>query len=257
MNFKTFYIGNGLIRYQEAEAAPNSVFDKFYLIENPGRRDIVAIPDGCVDLQFVMEEQGFRGYVCGSFLVGKKSLVGSYPVCFGLKLRPGIQFGFIRKKAPELVGARIPLDRFVPCASLERELSRLLDIREMAERVCEYFRDKEIVPVPLLASRTVEMILEETGDSRVSDLAGSLGYSQRYVNSVFKDSFGIPVKKYCDIIRIQNAIERLRSGNVMDVVADLGYYDQAHFIHDFKHHTSLTPKTFMEQVHRSGKRIIV
>ena len=257
MNFRTFYIGNGSISYQEIMAAPSSCFEKFYLIENPERRDIVAIPDGCVDIQFVWEDGGFRGYVCGSFLVGKKSLVGSYSRCFGLKMRPGIQFGFLKKNAAELVGERIPLSRFIDISQAERELKNAGDIREMAEIACHHFRNREIVPLPLLASKAAEMILEETGEPRVSDLAGTLGYSQRYVNSVFKYYFGVSVKKYSDIIRVQNAIEHLRSRTVMDVVNELGYYDQAHFIHDFKRHTSLTPKTFVDKVKKSGEYIIV
>lgn len=36
----------------------------------------------------------------------------------------------------------------------------------------------------------------------------------------------------------------------MDAVADLGYYDQAHFIHDFKQYTSLTPNHFIDEVCR-------
>ncbi len=257
MNFKTFYIGNGPIRYQEMMADPGSAFDKFYLIDNPERRDIVAIPDGCVDIQFVWEDGGFRGYVCGSFLVGKKSVVGSYPRCFGLKMRPGMQFGFLKKNAAELVGARIPLSRFLDISLLEKELLTAESIPEMAAMVCCFFRNKEIVPIPLLASQTARIILEDTGEPRISDLADSLGYSQRYVNSVFKYYFGVPLKKYYNIIRIQTAIEHLRSQNVMDVVTELGYYDQAHFIHDFKHHTSLTPKTFIDQVHKSGEKVIV
>lgn len=70
MNFKTFYINRHQISYQEI-LLDDPVFEKFYLLENPTRADIIAIPDGCVDLQFTWETDVCRGYVCGSFLQGK------------------------------------------------------------------------------------------------------------------------------------------------------------------------------------------
>lgn len=43
----------------------------------------------------------------------------------------------------------------------------------------------------------------------------------------------------------------------MDAVADLGYYDQAHFIHDFKQYTSLTPNQFIDEICRKKQRLAV
>ncbi len=65
------------------------------------------------------------------------------------------------------------------------------------------------------------------------------------------------MKKYSDIIRAQTAITYLNSTNLMDVIIDLGYYDQAHFIRDFKQYTSLTPKSFVDQVCKTKAGMIV
>ena len=37
----------------------------------------------------------------------------------------------------------------------------------------------------------------------------------------------------------------------------LGYYDQAHFIHEFKNYTSLTPNSFQSQLHAPNRTVIV
>lgn len=64
-------------------------------------------------------------------------------------------------------------------------------------------------------------------------------------------------QKYSDIIRAQTAITYLESTDIMDVIVDLGYYDQPHFIHDFKQYTSMTPSSFLNQVCRSKVGLVV
>ena len=54
MNFKTFCLNNHHVLYEEMPSR-DPLFEKFYLIENPMRDPIVAIPDGCIDLQFTWE----------------------------------------------------------------------------------------------------------------------------------------------------------------------------------------------------------
>lgn len=256
MNFKTFYINNHRIKYQEM-LSEDPVFEKFYLIENPYQDDIVAIPDGCVDFQFTWENGRCRGYVCGSFLQGKRSLISTYRRCFGMKMQPGIQFKFLQKDITELVGSRVPLSEFLEVSSFEQRLGELDCFSEMIGAARRFFSGQKIAPVHTIASNTAKLIVSAPGSQRVSEMVESLGYSQRYVNNIFKHYFGVSVKKYSDIIRAQAAINYLESTDVMDVIIDLGYYDQAHFIRDFKQYTSLTPKSFVEQVRRTKEGIIV
>lgn len=258
MNFKTFYINNQRIKYQEM-LSQDPVFEKFYLIENPHQDDIIAIPDGCVDLQFTWDDEtgGCRGYVCGSFLQGKRSGVSTYRRCFGMKLQPGVLFAFLKKDVTELVGRRIPLSEFLEIAPFERELSQLVCFSRMIETATRFVHDQKVTAAHCIASSTAKLIVSTPGTHRVSQVVESLGYSQRYINNVFKYNFGVSVKKYSDIIRAQAAIHYLQSANVLDVMSDLGYYDQAHFIRDFKQYTSLTPKTFVDGMRRGNDRIIV
>lgn len=256
MNFKTFYINHHRIQYQEV-LTEDPVFEKFYLIENPFQDDIVAIPDGCVDLQFTWENGKCRGYVCGSFLQGKRSLISTYQRCFGMKMQPGIQFKFLQKDITELVGSRVPLSEFLDISEFEERIGEMDSFFEMIGYARGFFSSQKILPVHSIASNMAELIVSSPGSLRVSQMVESLGYSQRYVNNIFKHYFGVSVKKYSDIIRAQAAIRYLESTDVMDVMIDLGYYDQAHFIRDFKQYTSLTPRSFVEQVRRTKEGIIV
>lgn len=257
MNLKTYYINNHRIKYQEI-LSDDSVFEKFYLIENPYQENIVAIPDGCVDLQFTWEDtSGCRGYIVGTFLHGRISSTSIYRRCFGLKLRPGLIFSGLKKDIEGFIDSRIPLSEFIDSSNLEKALSEQETFPDMIEVASYFFYDQRVEQAHNIASSTAEIILNTSGGNRVSEMTKSLGYSQRYVNNVFKQAYGLSIKKYADIIRIQTAIQYLQTDDIMDVIAGLGYYDQAHFIRDFKQYTSLTPKFFVDQVRRNKASIIV
>lgn len=256
MSFRTFYINNSFVRYQEFLSG-DPVFEKFYLIENPSQIDIIAIPDSYIDLEFTWENNTCRGYACGSFLQGRKSMVSRYQRCFGMKLRPDVRFRFLIHNIQNLVDSRIPLTEFLDVSLLEEHLSECADFAQMLDTAQSFFNNKQFFTLPVIASGAAKMITQTTGIQRITDIASSMGYSQQYVNNIFRQNYGVSLKKYSDIVRMQTALRYLESACVMDVIVDLGYYDQAHFIHDFKQYTSITPTLFVEQVYKNKQCIIV
>jgi methylphosphotriester-DNA--protein-cysteine methyltransferase len=63
----------------------------------------------------------------------------------------------------------------------------------------------------------------------------------------FSKNVGINPKKYASIVRFQNVIQMKRNhknSSMFQLAFDNRYYDQSHFIHDFKSLTELTPKAF-------------
>jgi AraC-like DNA-binding protein len=66
---------------------------------------------------------------------------------------------------------------------------------------------------------------------------------------MFKQHVGITPKAFMKIMRFQKAvmeIERCRSVNWAGVAYESGYYDQAHFIHDFRQFSGFTPAQYAE-----------
>ena len=227
------------------------------MIENPDQIDIIAVPDSYIDLEFIWENDVCHGYVCGSFLLGGVSMIGRYQRCFGMKLRSNVRFGFLHRDMKALIGRRIPLSEFIDSQSIEQQLSECGSFLEMTEAIYRFFNDKQLLTLPLIACGAAQMITRAGGNQRIADVVDSMGYTQQYVNNIFRQNYGISLKKYSDIVRIQTALRYLEAAKVMDAVADLGYYDHAHFIHEFKRYTSITPKLFVDQVCRNKQCIIV
>jgi AraC-like DNA-binding protein len=79
---------------------------------------------------------------------------------------------------------------------------------------------------------------------RVEPLARSLGVSARYLNRLFRQEVGIPVKAFARVLRFQRALDSLLAPGRPDLAAlaaDCGYYDQAHMNREFREFSGLTP----------------
>jgi AraC-like DNA-binding protein len=99
-------------------------------------------------------------------------------------------------------------------------------------------------------------ILRQTGTTNIKELASQVYISQRQLERRFKEVIGISPKKYLRIIRINRVMTLMQKNIPMDltnVAYHCGYYDQAHFIKDFKQITHLNPSVF----HKERKDYIV
>ena len=91
-------------------------------------------------------------------------------------------------------------------------------------------------------------IKSSLGEIGIKGLASDLGVSQSSLERGFKSRVGLSPKEYAGLIRFRNIFKFYNSSSSLTELAlDAGYYDQAHFIKDFKEFTGTTPETFAKQ----------
>jgi AraC-like DNA-binding protein len=74
------------------------------------------------------------------------------------------------------------------------------------------------------------------------------GFSRKHLADLFGQWVGVTPKRYQRIIRFQKAIAEIETGVVPSWTAlalDCGYFDQAHFINDFRHFCGMTPGEYV------------
>ncbi|MBX2993162.1 MAG: AraC family transcriptional regulator [Bacteroidetes bacterium] len=94
----------------------------------------------------------------------------------------------------------------------------------------------------------VGRIVENPSQISMNILTQEIGYSQKHFIQMFKQAVGVAPKAYLTIMRFQRVIqeiERRRNIDWSQLALDTGYYDQAHFIHDFKRFSGFTPDEYM------------
>ncbi len=92
----------------------------------------------------------------------------------------------------------------------------------------------------------VRSVLERKGNVSVSNLAGEYGLSNRQFERRFKEFAGLSPKLYSRIIRFQAATEHKldRARDLTEIAYACGYYDQSHFINDFRQFSGYSPKEY-------------
>ena len=103
---------------------------------------------------------------------------------------------------------------------------------------------------PLERHATVGFALGKLGlgQHSVNEVTDQIGLSARRFIQVFSDQVGLTPKLFCRVRRFQGALARLHGQQEVDwveVALDCGYFDQAHFIHDFRSFSGLTPTAYM------------
>jgi AraC-like DNA-binding protein len=82
----------------------------------------------------------------------------------------------------------------------------------------------------------------------IAAVAEGIGLSQTRFIHVFRDAVGLTPKQFCRVLRFQQVLRLLESGapvKWVELALSCGYFDQAHFIHDFQAFAGLTPSTYL------------
>lgn len=96
----------------------------------------------------------------------------------------------------------------------------------------------------------VKKIIEMPNQMSIEHISNKVGYSQKHLIKLFKDKVGLTPKAFLKVIRFQKAIQEIAAAKQVSwtsIAYDSGFYDQAHFINDFKSFSGYTPQQYLEK----------
>jgi len=94
------------------------------------------------------------------------------------------------------------------------------------------------------------LIKNSYGNISVNRLISEACLSRKQFERVFAEHIGISPKQYLKIIRFQSAIFQKQQNadlNMTELSYECGYFDQSHFIKDFKSFSGLTPNQYFDE----------
>ena len=134
----------------------------------------------------------------------------------------------------------------------ENLLTALPDVDEVF-RLTEEFMVRNFLASPVVnpcVEYAIGEIVRRPDQISLANLSGKIGYSQKHFISMFKRQIGVTPKSFLKILRFQKAINDIeRAANIdwTTLSQDCGFYDQAHFINDFKVFSGFTPEQYLKQ----------
>jgi AraC-like DNA-binding protein len=95
----------------------------------------------------------------------------------------------------------------------------------------------------------VQKIIKQPHHCSLKQISEGVGYSQKHVIKIFKANVGVTPKGFLKIMRFQktiNDIEHRRQVSWTSIADDCGFYDQSHFIADFRNFSGMTPTEYLD-----------
>ena len=221
------------------------------------------VPDGCMEMIFHYGDLYQQFYEDGRNIIQPRCFVFGQ-ITSPLEIAPTGVSG--------IIAARFHPDGFIPFTSLpiqqmENKAVPLKDLfgddtDDFEKRVCaassseeriKYISDfliarlQTIEAAHRITKTSIETLLQSKGQINLDELAGQLQVNRRQLERKFSAAIGLSPKQFSKVIRLQatlKMLEQKKFTSLTSLAYENGYYDQAHFIKDFKEFTGVSPKEF-------------
>jgi AraC-like DNA-binding protein len=196
-----------------------------------------TLPHPSVHLVFEKDNSRIVGVVKGRFSV----LLREQGAVFGVKFRPGGYYPFLKNPVSTLTNRMVTFQEAFGMSSqaLEQQLFAQETMVQMIPVAESFIRER--LPEPDtnvdFINTIVQSIISERSIVKVDDILRCFPIHKRQFQMLFRQYVGISPKWIIQRCRLHEAVEKMTSGDVPDwsrLALELGYYDQAHFIKDFK-----------------------
>jgi methylphosphotriester-DNA--protein-cysteine methyltransferase len=229
------------------------------------------LPDGSIQIVINLRENVTRFYdrkntsQCESFrgavISGAQSEFSVIDTAeqasvIGVQFKPGGAYPFLGMPANELRNTHISLDALWGADGINLR-DQLLEAGtpEAKFRVIERALMAQATGSPA-GHPALEYALREFQNipklRTISSVTRNIGVSKRRFIQMFDERVGLTPKLFCRVRRFQSALRLIAEGGRIGwagLAVDCGYFDQAHFIHDFMGFSGFNPSAFL--LHRT------
>ncbi|MDO5968599.1 helix-turn-helix transcriptional regulator [Flavivirga aquimarina] len=255
--------------YQTFQPHPDlSAFVKFYwTLEvpfDPNNQKQKIIPDGCIEMTFNFKDKIKRytsqkdyiihpnamimGQRTKSYFIEPMGDVDSFAICF----YPYGFSNFVSTPLENLVDVETPIESLfgeIPAKELEQKIIQASNTKERIEIIEAFLLDKlnQNRTIENLVKTTVDSLQAANGSNSINKILKDDLSKRRQLERNFKKQIGISPKQLGKVLRLQTALKMILNDkeSLTNIAYESEYFDQAHFIKDFKEFIGTTPKEFL------------
>lgn len=212
-----------------------------------------VVADGCIDIFFQLDDPS-ENYVMGFCKKYTEFPLDKVFHYVGIRFFPSIFPALFNIKAKELSNRSEKLELVLKDTSafIKNSFTQKNSFQQIKAKLDNYFTTflaKRNLAVDLRFQNALYITLKKQGAVNIqTELATCL--SRRQLNRYFEFYIGDAAKSFSQVVRFQNILNAKSSANSFNknkTLFDLGYYDQAHFIKEFKKFYGATPSKVLSR----------
>ncbi|WP_341225392.1 helix-turn-helix domain-containing protein [uncultured Arcticibacterium sp.] len=258
------------MNYQTFEPHPDlaSLVSCYWTLEvhaqnKPERQRI--IPDGCIEMAFILGDDVKRYTSQNEFILQPRAMVLGQTIepfyiepighvnTFAIRFYPYGFANFVAIHIKDLVNKETPLEVIFDkneAKELEQNIVQAIDSKQRIEIIEKFLIAKlnNKTTIDNIVKQTIDALLSTNGTASISTILKENLSKRRQLERNFIKQIGVSPKQLGKVIRLQTALKILlnkKDENLTNIAYQSEYFDQAHFIKDFKEFTGINPKEFL------------
>lgn len=138
---------------------------------------------------------------------------------------------------------------FIPFSDYKEKMENIFNTKNREHQI-EQLEDYWLSKFVKKDLTLIEQILADIeAGLKINDIAEKHNFSRRYINTLFSKHVGKAPSEYRKIYRFRNTLQEAKKAkNLTHLSHNNLFYDQAHFIKDFKKLTNINPTSFFKNV---------
>ena len=223
------------------------------------------VPDGCIEMAFILGDDIKRYTSENEFIMQPRAMIlgqtiepfyiepTGYVNTFAIRFYPYGFANFVTEPIKNLANKETPLKALFDekiAKELEQKIIQAKNVNQRIEIIEKFLLERlnEKSTVENIVKRTVDVLLSTNGNTPIKKILKNDLSQRRKLERKFAQQIGVSPKQLAKVIRLQTALKILlnkETESLTKIAYKSEYYDQAHFIKDFKEFTGTNPKDFL------------
>lgn len=245
-----------------------SLISCYWTLEVPARNEAEKqriIPDGCIEMAFILGDDIKRYTTKDEFIIQPRAMVlgqtiepfyiepTGYVNTFAIRFYPYGFANFVNMPITDLANKETSLALLFGAKTakkLEQNIILAKNTQHRIEIIENFLLEKlnDQTTIDNIVKKTLDALLSSKGTESITTILKEDLSKRRQLERNFKKQIGVSPKQLGKVIRLQTALKLLlnnRTDNLTNIAYESEYFDQAHFIKDFKEFTGINPKEFL------------
>ncbi|WP_434036275.1 AraC family transcriptional regulator [Formosa sp. 4Alg 33] len=223
------------------------------------------VPDGCIELAFILGDDIKRYTSEKDFIIQPRAMVLGQTIepfyieptgfvkTFAIRFYPYGFANFVSVPISNLANKETPINLLLEVENADELEQKIIKSENTEQRISiiENFlldRLNNEKTIDRIVKNTIDSLISANGSTSINSILKDDLSKRRQLERNFKKQIGVSPKQLGKVIRLQTALKMLlnqKSKNLTDIAYESKYFDQAHFIKDFREFVGINPKEFI------------